>query len=273
MQPGAPVQDLLAQAKAAREQSDLAQAAHLLEKALEIDFDCRAGHIALAHIRFPGESYIQLLARIHHTRRPRTYIEIGVANGSSIAQALPGCRRIGIDPAPTLTEPAPGVEVYCTTSDRLFATADVRKILGGLPLDLAFIDGMHLFEYVLADFVNLERYCTADSTILIHDCLPLNAVVAERDRRTQFWLGDVWRILPTLAHFRPDLSISVVAAPPSGLAVVRRLDPASDVLNARRAEALSFGAALPFTASQSLATLGIKQVPSDWQEVSRLFAA
>ena len=26
-------------------------------------------------------------------------------------------------------------------------------------LDLVFIDGMHLFEYALRDFMNVERYC------------------------------------------------------------------------------------------------------------------
>jgi hypothetical protein len=36
----------------------------------------------------------------------------------------------------------------------------VRALLGGLPVELGFIDGMHLFEFALRDFMNLERLCT-----------------------------------------------------------------------------------------------------------------
>src|SRR5256885_12302956 len=53
-----------------------------------------------------------------------------------------------------------------TTLFRSFAEHDLSKELGGRPVDLAFIDGMHLFEFALRDFVNLERYCAPGSTIL-----------------------------------------------------------------------------------------------------------
>ncbi len=188
-----------------------------------------------------------------------------------MALAPPDCRRVGIDPAPSLTVATPGVEIYCMTSDKFFAKADLSKILGGLPIDLAFIDGMHLFENVLADFINLERYCAPESAILIHDRLPLIAVVAERERQTRFWLGDVWRTLPALAHFRPDLAISVVAAAPSGLAVVRGLDPTSDILATKHQQVLTYGAGLDFRVSQSLEEFGIESVPSDRRAVSQLW--
>ena len=56
--------------------------------------------------------------------------------------------------------------------------------LGGKTLDLAFIDGMHHFEFALRDFINVEKYCSADSIILIHDVYPIDAT--ERRSRTGF---------------------------------------------------------------------------------------
>ena len=102
--------------------------------------------------------------------------------------------------------------------------------LGGKAVDLAFIDGMHLFEYALRDFSNLERLCTPHSTILVHDCYPLDRQTADRERTTLFWSGDIWRLILLLKKYRPDLEINVIAAPPTGLGVIRNLDPASRVI-------------------------------------------
>ena len=55
-----------------------------------------------------------------------------------------------------VTQELPNTHIYPVTSDEFFAQEDVGRILGGLPLDLAFIDGLHLFEQVIADFINVE---------------------------------------------------------------------------------------------------------------------
>ena len=65
------------------------------------------------------------------------------------------------------------------TSDEFFAEHDLRELLGG-PVELAFIDGLHLFEQVLRDFVNLERCSTAHTVIILHDCLPARRGDGER---------------------------------------------------------------------------------------------
>ena len=38
--------------------------------------------------------------------------------------------------------------------------------LGGLPIDLAIIDGMHQFEFALRDFINIEKHSSPQSTNL-----------------------------------------------------------------------------------------------------------
>ncbi|MFT4039799.1 MAG: hypothetical protein QM692_16600, partial [Thermomicrobiales bacterium] len=43
------------------------------------------------------------------------------------------------------------------------------------------------------------------------------------------WVGDVWKIVPCLRAYRPDLALTLVDTPPSGLLALRRpeqVDPA-----------------------------------------------
>jgi hypothetical protein len=139
----------------------------------------------------------------------------------------PGTRALGVDPAPKISHVLPGnVRVFAETSDDFFRR-DVQAELGGLPVDLALIDGMHHFEFALRDFMHLERLSAPGSTILIHDAFPHDQRTAQRERVSAFWSGDVWRLVVLLKKYRPELQIQVVAAPPTGLAVVRNLDPAS----------------------------------------------
>jgi hypothetical protein len=183
--------------------------------------------------------YLELLARIHEHSRPRTYLEIGMRNGESLALARPETMVIGIDPLPTVWNKLNAdVGLYFETSDDFFATNDVRALLHDQPVDLAFIDGMHLFEYALRDFRNVERCAGPDSVIMVHDCLPPNAEVATRERQTALWTGDTWKLVCCLAELRPDLDISTVAVKASGLAIIRNLDPLSTVLFDRYDEAI-----------------------------------
>lgn len=184
-----------------------------------------------AHLQLGGDNYYHVLARILKLVKLRTYVEIGVEEGESLRLVEPPALAIGIDPEPRLTHPPQANQrVFTMTSDAFFASHDLRAELGGLPVDLAFIDGMHHFEYALRDFTNLERYCARDSTILIHDCFPMDRETAERDRRYTFWSGDVWRLMVLLKKHRPDLAVHTIGAPPTGLGLVRNLDPDSRFL-------------------------------------------
>ena len=81
----------------------------------------------------------------------------------------------------------------------------------------------------------------------------------------------MWRIFPVLARFRPDLSLTVVGCTPSGLGIVRGLNPTSDTLAKRHQEALDFGLSLDFLVTQDLGSRGINVISNDWAEVSRVF--
>lgn len=192
--------------------------------------------VVKAEQEMPGEDYYDWLQRFHEWIQPATYVEIGLGHGRSLALAGPDTRAIGVDPYQGKWEqlnyvcPHGPATLFPLTSDDFFAKYDLKDVLGRATFDLAFIDGLHLFEQVLKDFINLERYARKDSIVLIHDCLPIAPIVAERERCTGFWTGDVWRIIPCLKTFRPDLKIAIIPTKPSGLGVVTNLDAASTVL-------------------------------------------
>ena len=103
-------------------------------------------------------------------------------------------------------------------------------MLGAPTFDLAFIDGLHLWEQALRDFIHLERFARPDSVVMLHDCLPLDEVSAERVRTTHFYSGDVWKLAACLRRHRPELAMVTVRAGPTGLTLVTGLQPSSEKL-------------------------------------------
>jgi hypothetical protein len=148
--------------------------------------------------------------------------------------------------------------VFPWASDTFFELWDLEEALGGRKVDFAFIDGMHLFEYALRDFANLERYCTPESVVVLHPG------VAARKRPKKGWTGDVWKLAVCLRRYRPDLQLSVLDIPASGLGIVRGLDPESNVLHSKRGEILR--ELLPLGLDSSLGREAKEsRLPGDWE--------
>jgi hypothetical protein len=176
--------------------------------------------------------YFALLERLHERLRPRTYVEIGVHMGRSLGRVRPGTVSVGIDPDPQIADATveETAKVFRTTSDDFFREHDLRSELGGLPVDFAFIDGMHLFEYALRDFMNIERHCSPQSVVMFHDCYPRERAHAERQWQTVAWCGDVWKLIPCLREQRPDLNVHAIDVRPAGMGIITQVDPESSVL-------------------------------------------
>ncbi|QIX25388.1 class I SAM-dependent methyltransferase [Nocardioides sp. JQ2195] len=148
----------------------------------------------------------QFLAGLHEAVRPRTYLETGVQTGQSLQ--LSRVPSIGIDPAFTINrEIQADVHLARTTSDEFFAREDPLAHLPIPIVDLAFIDGMHLAEYALRDFIAVERFTTPASVMLFDDTLPLNVLMANRKRESGSWTGDVYKATQALRDLRPDLVV------------------------------------------------------------------
>ena len=127
---------------------------------------------------------------------------------------------------------APNMFFCQQTSDDFFAQ-DVLGKLGVKP-GLAFIDGMHLFEFALRDFINAEKAMGTDGVICLHDICPFSYEMTTRDvsylEQGLPWTGDVWKVIHVLLEYRPDLTVDIVNAHKTGIACVSGLDPANSVL-------------------------------------------
>lgn len=174
-------------------------------------------------------TYYELLAAAHDLVRPSRYVEIGVHTGLSLALARPGTDAVGVDPAlPGCVEVEVGARLVASTSDAFFADPGLAG-----PVDLAFVDGLHLFEQALRDVANLEAHMAADGAILVHDCLPIDAVTSSRERTTVVWSGDVWKVVPLLRAARPDLRVTVLDVAPTGMAIIAGLGSGTTLLHDR----------------------------------------
>jgi hypothetical protein len=238
-------------------------------KALTFDRDLVRAHVGLATLRFPGDFYYVWLDRFYTDLSPETVIEIGVFDGQSIARVHPPTLAIGVDPNPRLAYSLTAeTHIFTETSDAFFARGGPDALLAGRPVGVAFIDGLHLYEQALKDFINLERYCGPRSVILFHDTVPLDEATQSRARDTKFHTGDVWKVVPCLKHYRPDLDVFTIAAPWTGLTVVIGLDPTSRVLEENFDEAVARFIDVPFADIQDRLDSALNIVSNDWNGVA-----
>jgi SAM-dependent methyltransferase len=171
--------------------------------------------------------YSQVLADLHAALSPRCYLEIGVRFGRSLALARGPA--VGVDPAPDIRVELPaGTRIFPKTSDDFFRENQQSAVIG--QVDFGFIDGLHQFEAGLRDLMNIERLAAPDAVVAIDDVLPNHPAQAERQRRTRVWTGDVWRLVPVLRRWRPDLVLALLDTAPSGLLLVSGLDRGNRVL-------------------------------------------
>jgi hypothetical protein len=204
-----------------------------------------------------GQFYQHCLRDLHQAIKPKTYFEIGTLAGDTLR--LASCRSIAVDPAFRLSHPSvgdkPALHMFQMESDAFFATQDPIALLGG-PIDLAFLDGMHLYEFLLRDFIHTERACHSGSMVVLHDCVPLDPFMATRDSDDQkirsqskhplWWTGDVWKVVTILQHYRPDLKVTLFDAPPTGMVVITDLNPSDRTLSEHYASILAPNLASPW---------------------------
>jgi Methyltransferase domain len=220
-----------------------------------------------------GGEYLGLLDKIHAYLLPRTYLEVGIRYGTSIALTLPGTVAVGVDPAYEIRFPLDAsTRLFKMTSEEFYQREDLAEIFGGLPVDLAFIDGMHRFGVALHDFMNVERLSAPGSVVLLHDCNPKDERWVGPDPLMSLWTGDVWKVIPCLREHRPDLDVHTIDVGPSGLGIIAGLDPESRVLEERYEDICRQYYPWDYTALDRdegrVGLLGL--VPPDWAAVREL---
>jgi len=179
-----------------------------------------------------GVRYLEFIKFLAQQIAPSSYFEIGTRMGASLSQV--DCDAICVDPAfavsTNVIKKRRRSFFFQMTSDDFFASYDIRQFFPE-GVDLAFLDGMHQFEFLLRDFINAEKACRNDSVIFLHDCLPHTKNITNRVQTPGAWAGDVWKVLPILKKFRPEIKVVMFDCPPTGLVACTNLNPNSSVLS------------------------------------------
>ena len=128
-----------------------------------------------------GLRYFRLLNRLHRKLTPDWYLEIVTFTGKSLALAR--CNTIAVDPEfkikfPVVNSSGSQMFFFQQTSDAFFESGFIKK--NKIAIDFAFLDGMHLFEYLLRDFIATEKVMSKDGVIALHDCCPTTEHMATR---------------------------------------------------------------------------------------------
>jgi hypothetical protein len=167
-----------------------------------------------------GAFFRDFVSHVVSAKRARVYLEVGVRDGATLTRI--DCDSIGVDPFFQLSMNPMArkrrLQLFQETSDEFFRDRDVQQVAGG-PIDVIFLDGLHQFEFLLRDFINSERVADRSGVIMLDDCLPVNVEMTERVHRSaervdrvhaDWWTGDVWKLLPILRRYRPDLHVTAV---------------------------------------------------------------
>ena len=183
----------------------------------------------------------EFLASLHEVLKPVTYLEIGVQYGSSLVLAEKATVAIGVDPQPLISMAPqnwlPNQSVHPITSDEFFEWLSWSKTNPMAytvpPIDLAFIDGSHLFEDAMCDYVNVQKHMRPGGTIVFDDMLPYNEAIAAREQPPGDWTGDVWRCFFVLMHmFESGLTNTkpiLVDTWPTGTMVLLNVEPSLSI--------------------------------------------
>lgn len=188
-----------------------------------------------------GMRYQRFLAELHSSHLFDWYMEIGCRTGKTFGPVR--SKTIAVDPffraEQNIIATKPVLHVFQQTSDDFFASGFLAR--NDIKLSFSFIDGMHLIEYALRDLINVEANSLPGGVIVIHDCCPFDLQMTTRDLDNLPegpWTGDVWKLIPILRQYRPDLKMTVLDCRPSGLVLLSELDPKNRVLAENQADIL-----------------------------------
>ena len=177
--------------------------------------------------------YKDFLPRLHEIIQPKNYVEIGIRHGYSLSIS-PEANKIAIDPnysEPQMQFDVKNTAFYKMTSDHFFENNSIHSTFPN-SFDLGYIDGMHLFEFALRDFINLEKNSNKQSIIIIDDVIPRTPEEASRKPNGGSWTGDVWKMICCLQEYRQDLAEKFILAKsePTGCLIILGPNSQNNVL-------------------------------------------
>lgn len=97
------------------------------------------------------------------------YLEVGCRSGRTFGPVRG--KTIAVDPyfriETNVIGPKPALHILQQTSDDFFASGFLKAMK--IKLSFSFLDGLHLFEYLLRDFMGAEANSHKNGVIAMHD--------------------------------------------------------------------------------------------------------
>lgn len=173
--------------------------------------------------------YKTFLLKLHEIVSPRRYVEIGIRHGYSLSLSQ-DAEKIAMDPQYSEEDMefrVKNAQFFKLISDEFFENHKIEN-----SFDLAYIDGLHLFEYALRDYINLEKYATPGSIIIVDDVIPRNREEALRQATGGPWVGDVWKVVKCFQKYRRDLldGMYLTGSELTGCLIITQPDPKNSIL-------------------------------------------
>ena len=145
------------------------------------------------------------------------YLEIGVERGRTF-EAIDSKIRVGVDPNPLFNHKRlpDNVSFYKMTSDEFFSGYNGNRF------NLIFVDGLHTAHQTYKDVIESFRILSRDGIILLDDVWPSDYASSIGDKPTsdkmkqelgikhRRWYGDVYKVIPALKYFFPEISIVIL---------------------------------------------------------------
>lgn len=145
------------------------------------------------------------------------YLEVGLERGNTF-RGVNAKFKIGVDPLPQISKPwqIDNMKVIQKTSDSFYEDNSTK-------FDFVFLDGLHTWDQTYKDLINSLKVLTKRGWILIDDIVPSDGYAALRSQidcqvfkhnkgiPDNYWMGDVWLIVPLLEKFHPELDFVTLA--------------------------------------------------------------
>jgi hypothetical protein len=202
----------------------IADARRQFHRALALQPGRDSARTQLARSLMPGGAYTELIERLLRWRTPKVYLEIGIRQGRTLALAKPPTLAIGVEKKPDIRYrfEAP-TRIYEVDPLEFLGSDRIAKLAGRNRFDIAMIRSPRSFEEAYDTFVALEAISGKDSILMLHGTLAPDPVAGARERNSNFWVGDLWKLVPCLLEKRPELGIFTVPVFPVGITIVAGL--------------------------------------------------
>ncbi len=161
---------------------------------------------------------VRRIERIAALNKASSYLEIGVQHGQTFLN-VGILHKDAVDPKflfDTKDLETKAVRYFQQTSDEFWTGGQAKTY------DIIFLDGLHTFEQTFRDFLASLSHAHRRTVWLIDDTVPSDVFSAMRTQddciraRGQFnltdrqWHGDVFKIVPALHDFFPNLRYATV---------------------------------------------------------------